>query len=272
MKKIPNSIEEIRHKLEDIYSRYHHRKYVHPDPLEFLYYYDDLQDREIVGLVASSLAYGRVTQILNSVKKILDKMGASPYEYLMSSSPSSLKFDFVSFKHRFTPGDEVALLLSAARGLINEFGSLNNAFLKGYNDKHQDVLPAILAFSENINIFAQNSCCSLMPSHEGGSAFKRLNLYLRWMVRNDEVDPGGWQGIPASKLLIPLDIHMWRLSGILGFTSRKQADIKTVMEVTESLKDIDKKDPIRYDFALTRIGINRLKEDFRPNASRSNGK
>jgi len=262
LKNTSYSIKELKQKLEGIYSRYNHRRYVHPDPLEFLYSYDNIKDREIVGLVSSSLAYGRVTQILKSVEKILSKMGNSPYKYVLRSGTGFLKKDFFSFKHRFTRGEEMACLLSVARKLIKRYGSLNEAFLEGYDEKDCNVAPAILAFSEKINVLSGNSCCSLIPSHEGRSAFKRLNLYLRWMIRNNGVDPGGWQGIPVSKLLIPLDIHMWRISGILGLTSRKQADMKAVLEVTESLKKIDKNDPIRYDFALTRIGINRLGEDI----------
>jgi uncharacterized protein (TIGR02757 family) len=192
-------------------------------------------------------------------------MGTSPYDYLMNAGLQSLKDSFLSFKHRFTTGEEAACLLYAAREMIESYGSLNKAFLEGYKEGHESVLEAMLAFSNKINNQARNSCCSLMPSHTGGSAFKRVNLYLRWMVRSDEVDPGGWKKIPVSKLLIPLDVHMSRISAILGFTSRKQSDLKTVLEVTESLKKIDKDDPIRYDFALTRIGINKIKEDFRPN-------
>ena len=101
-----------------------------------------------------------------------------------------------------------------------------------------------------------------MPSHTGGSAFKRLNLFLRWMIRDDRVDPGGWKGITASKLIIPLDTHMHRISLHLGLTERKQADMKTAVEVTESFKNIEKKDPIRYDFSLTRIGINKFSEEL----------
>jgi uncharacterized protein (TIGR02757 family) len=263
--KMKYSTDELRQRLEEIYQKYHHRRFVHPDPLEFLYSYEDIKDREIVGLIASSLAYGRVTQILKSIDIILPVMGASPYDYLMNTGLDSLKESFLSFKHRFTTGDEVACLLYAAREMIEGYGSLNRAFLEGYDDSHDSVLESMLAFSGKINSQARNSCCSLMPSHTGSSAFKRVNLYLRWMVRSDEVDPGGWKKIPASKLLIPLDTHMSRISAILGFTSRKQSDLKAVIEVTESLKKIDKDDPIRYDFALTRIGINKIKEDFRPN-------
>lgn len=262
--KIKYSEAGLRQVLDGIYSKYHHRRFVHPDPLEFLYSYQDIRDREVAGLVASSLAYGRVAQILKSTAVILGAMGPSPHDYLMNTGPDRLKQEFRSFKHRFTPGDEVACLLAAARDIIDRWGSLNDAFLEGYHEHDSSILDAMLAFSARINRIARNSCCSLMPSHEGGSAFKRLNLYLRWMIRQDEVDPGGWRGIPASKLLIPLDIHMQRISGMLGLTSRKQADLKTVLEVTGSLKKIDKNDPVRYDFALTRIGINKIKEDFLP--------
>jgi uncharacterized protein (TIGR02757 family) len=262
--KIQYTEEGLRQLLDDIYRKYHHRRFVHPDPLEFLYSYEDIRDREIAGLIASSLAYGRVAQILKSVDSILSLMGPSPYDYIMNTDTMRLRERFSFFKHRFTPGEEIVCLLSAAREMIASRGSLNAAFLEGYDDDHPSVLYAMLAFSEKINRLSSNSCCSLMPSHEGKSAFKRLNLYLRWMVRSDDVDPGGWEGIPASRLLVPLDIHMSRMSAMLGLTSRKQSDIKTVLEVTEHLKKIDKNDPIRYDFALTRIGINRMEEDFRP--------
>jgi len=252
----------LKKKLDDIYNRYHRSEFIHPDPLEFLYSYDDNRDREIVGVVASSLAYGRVVQILASVKKVLDVMGPSPYEYVMEAGRDRLMREFRPFKHRFTTGGEMACLLHAVKKILGDSGSLNLAFLENYNEQDENILPAMLAFSQRVNRIAADSCCSLMPSHTGGSAFKRVNLFLRWMVRKDNIDPGGWEGIPASKLLIPLDTHMARISGILGLTGRKQADMKAVLEVTESLKKINDGDPVRYDFSLTRIGINRLKDDL----------
>jgi len=89
-----------------------------------------------------------------------------------------------------------------------------------------------------------------------------LNLYLRWMVRRDNVDPGGWIGVSSSKLIIPLDTHMYRISLKLGFTERKQADIRTAMEITSALKKFDRDDPVKYDFALTRLGMNKVEEVF----------
>ena len=252
----------LKARLDQLYEKYNHREFVHPDPLEFLYRYDDMRDREIVGLIASSLAYGRVMQILKSVDRVLEKMEPSPHRFLLEKGPDLLKDSFNGFKHRFTTGSEIAGLLSAAGKMIKDSGSLNAAFLDGYNSDDDNTGTASLNFCENFSILSKNSCCSLIPSHMGGSAFKRLNLFLRWMIRSDSVDPGGWEGIPASKLIIPLDTHMHRISILLGLTERKQADIKTAIEITESFKIIEKNDPIRYDFALTRIGINKLPEEL----------
>lgn len=252
----------LRARLDELYKKYNHREFVHPDPLEFLYRYDDLRDREIVGIVSSSLAYGRVAQILKSVDIVLDKMKPSPYRFLLETGPEQLGVCFKGFKHRFTTGSEIAGLLTAAGKMVRDFGSLNSAFLENYNSGDDNIIPASLSFCKNFSIFSKNSCCTLIPSHTGGSAFKRLNLFLRWMIRDDEIDPGGWKGIPASKLIIPLDIHMHRISLSLGLTGRKQADMKTAVEITGSFKKIEKNDPIRYDFALTRIGINKLSEEL----------
>lgn len=262
MKNIAYSRKEIKSKLDELYFRYNKRIFVHPDPLELLYSYDRIEDREIAGLIASSLAYGRVAQILKSAGRILEILGPSPYRYLMGSELDYLKQSFVGFKHRFTIGDEVACLLYAVRSMIKNSGSLNNAFLSGYRKEDPDMISALLKFCKNISILSNDSCRSLIPSYLGRSAFKRLNLYLRWMVRNDKVDPGGWSGLPPSKLLIPLDTHMHRISRSLGLTSRRQADIKTVVEITDSFKIIEKNDPVKYDFVLTRIGMNRLYGEF----------
>ena len=252
----------LKARLDGLYEKYNHREFVHPDPLEFLYRYDDLRDREIAGIVSSSLAYGRVAQILKSVDIVLDRMKPSPYRFLLKTGPGQLEACFKGFKHRFTTGSEIAGLLTAAGKMISDSGSLNSAFLENYDSRDDNIIPASLGFCKNFSIFSKNSCCSLIPSHTGKSAFKRLNLFLRWMVRDDSVDPGGWKGIAASKLIIPLDTHMHRISLHLGLTGRKQADMKTAVEITESFKNIEKNDPIRYDFALTRIGINNLPEEL----------
>jgi uncharacterized protein (TIGR02757 family) len=248
----------LKEELDRLYLYYNDRKFVHPDPLEFLYDYDDIRDQEIAGLVASSLAYGRVVQILRSVELVLTKMVPTPSVFIKQSSDDLIYSVFADFKHRFTTGAELSCLLVNIKNVIIKYGSLNACFTAGLKKEDETVLNAALNFANELNAYQKKRCSSLMPSPVGGSAFKRLNLYLRWMVRRDRVDPGGWDNISKSKLIVPLDTHMYRISLRLGFTKRKQADIRTALEITDSFKRFDKNDPVKYDFALTRLGINKI--------------
>lgn len=237
--------------LESFYEKYNRREYVHPDPLEFLYDYADVRDREIAGLIASSLAYGRVKLILKNVSLLLEKI-PGPRDFILKSR---LPFPdlFKGFKHRLTTGEDVACLLNGIKGVLKKYGSLNECFSAGLKRTDETIIPALSNFVGELSCSGRPS--SLLPLPERGSACKRLNLYLRWMIRKDNVDPGGWKGIPASKLIIPLDTHMHRLSLELGLTRRKQADMKTAVEITSSFRQIAPEDPVKYDFALTRPGI-----------------
>jgi uncharacterized protein (TIGR02757 family) len=250
----------MREKLEGLYSLYNDRRYVHPDPLEFLYDYPDPLDMELVGLIASSLAYGRVAQILKSISIILDKLNRSPRAFITDASVKILSSTFTGFKHRFTTGDEISSMLIKAKGLIKQYGSLNECFMAGFNENEETVVPALTAFAKQFNECYPDSCASLVPEPHKGSACKRLNLFLRWMVRKDIVDPGGWIGISPSKLVVPLDTHMHRICTALGLTDRKQADMRTAMEITENFRKISPEDPVRYDFAITRLGIRKDSE------------
>jgi len=240
--------------LCSLYETYNRREFVHPDPLEFLYDYEDILDREIVGLVASSLAYGQVLQILKSVRRVLDRM-ESPRRFLECASPGSLSRTFGDFKHRFTTGTEIAALLYAVQRVIRRHGSLGSCFLQGFEGSHETVIPALSAFVEELAGEFQTKPGSLLPSPRAGSACKRLNLFLRWMVRRDDVDPGGWDDVPTSKLIMPLDVHVHRISLKLGLTGRKQADLRAACEITEAFRKIEPEDPVRYDFSLSRLGI-----------------
>lgn len=238
--------------LEQIYDRYHRRCYVHPDPLEFLYLYKDLGDREIVALIASSLAYGNVKQILRSVSLVLEKVGPCPSAFLLNAPLNRIAGTFSDFKHRFTTGQDIARLLCGVRRVIEKHGSLQKCFMSRLQRNDCNVIPALSAFVENI--FPEGGAF-LIPTPGRGSACKRLNLFLRWMVRRDDVDPGGWDGVPPSKLLVPLDTHMHRIAMTLGLTKRKQADLRTALEITEAFRKFSPSDPVRYDFVLTRFGI-----------------
>ena len=229
---------------------------MHPDPLEFLYDYDNIRDREIAGLVASSLAYGKVAQILKSVSRVLDTMGPSPFDYLHNTPEQDIVIHFGTFVHRFAKGDNLAALLIGIKQMIGAYGSLYHCFCEGYQDSDETIVPALTAFSKQLTAASGTGCPGhLMPCPDKGSACKRLNLFLRWMVRQDDVDPGGWYGIPAAKLIIPLDVHMFRISTCLGLTDRKQANMQTAVSITDGFRQWDPSDPVRYDFALTRFGI-----------------
>jgi uncharacterized protein (TIGR02757 family) len=244
-----------RERLEGLYASYNRRCYVHPDPLEFLYRFDDPRDREIVALIASCLAYGKVEQILKSVSAALGPMGASPRLYLSRSAFETVQADFAHFKHRFTPGADLSLLLWSATNMIRKHGSLHACFMAGYRNNDETVIPALSLFVEKLHKNFRCSWSGFLPSPARGSACKRLNLFLRWLVREDEVDPGGWGGISPSKLIVPLDTHMHRISLMLGLTKRKQADLRTAFEITEAFRELSPEDPVRYDFVLTRFGI-----------------
>jgi len=244
----------MKKELEILYDQYNRRRYVHPDPLEFLYPYEEVRDREIAGLIASSLAYGRVDQILKSVSIVLKIMNPSPYLFLKNSTQTSINKAFAGFIHRFASQDNLAAFLAGIKNVIDEFGSLNKCFLDGFSKNDKTIISAMTFFSAQL-IDVKNKPGHLVAQPLKGSACKRMNLFLRWMVRKDRVDPGGWTGIPLSVLVIPLDTHMHRISLALKLTKRKQANMASAIEVTSGFKKLVPDDPVKYDFALTRFGI-----------------
>jgi uncharacterized protein (TIGR02757 family) len=247
----------LKARLDRLYERYNRREFVHPDPLEFLYGYSELPDREVVALLASSLAYGRVAQILRSASWVLGRMGPEPHGFLTRSSEQSLQRTFADFRHRFTTGEHLIGLLIGIKRALGRHGSLGSCFAAGFDPRHHTLLPAVTAFVDALSL--ENGCGQfrLLPSPRKGSACKRVNLFLRWMVRQDAVDPGGWSGVPPTRLIIPLDTHMHRICLKLGLTRRKQANLRTALEVTAAFRTIAPDDPVRYDFSLTRLGIRR---------------
>jgi uncharacterized protein (TIGR02757 family) len=249
-------VRDLGRELDELYARFNKRVYVNPDPLVFLYGYEEPGDRELVALIASALAYGRVAQILKSVKKILDVLGPSPREFLMTTPASEIAEALEGFKHRFSSGREICVLLQGAKRAIERHGSLEACFLSGYSPEHENIVPALERFSKELCSGFENGESYLLSSPSKGSACKRSNMMLRWLLRSDEVDPGGWRRIPTSKLLVPLDTHMFRIARGLGLTRRKSADLKAAIEISRGFARFSPEDPAKYDFALTRSGIN----------------
>lgn len=251
---IHSRLNYLKPALDEIYNKYNDRKFISPDPLEFLYNYNNIPDREIVGLIASSLAYGRVQQICKSVSTVLKRI-PSPSKFLTSSSPETLSNLFSDFKHRFTNGKELSAMLIGVKRIIEKHGSLESCFMNGMSEDDETILPALEKFVCNLRESADREIKYLLPSPKNKSACKRLNLFLKWMVRCDNVDPGVWRHVPASKLIAPVDVHIHRICGNLGITKRKTADLRTAIEITNAFKQIAPDDPVKYDFALTRLGM-----------------
>jgi uncharacterized protein (TIGR02757 family) len=249
------SLTSYAQDLESLYDAYNRRGYVHPDPLELVLLYDDPADREIVGLIASALAYGRVAQILRSVALALRPMGLHPCQYLRDATVAQLRRDYAVFRHRFSTGDQLAALLAGAKRVVRLYGSLREFFVSGLFEPDRNVLAALQSFAGGLAVAACAPVGHLLPSPGKGSACKRLNLFLRWMVRRDGVDPGGWDDVSPGKLLVPLDTHMHRICLALGATRRPVADVRAAVEITEEFRKIAPEDPVKYDFVLTRLAI-----------------
>ncbi len=248
-----NFLEETRRLLESVYSSYHKQEFIHPDPLEFVGRYNRHEDMEIAALIASSFAIGRVQSILQTVESILNVI-KSPKDDLLSMNRRDLESVFHDFKYRFYTDGSLVDFLTGIKTVILKFGSLHDCFLAGVDKTAGDPVGSLSFF---VNHLAADTSHGrrVLPDPDKGSACKRLNLFLRWMIRKDDIDPGIWEDIPKDILIIPLDTHMMQISHILGFTSRKSADMKTAIEITDALKAYDPIDPVRFDFSLTRLGI-----------------
>lgn len=254
--------ENIRTVLEKLYHRYNRYELIKPDPLQFVYNYSRRADMEIAGLLAAELAYGRVQQIQKSLTDLLGRIGASPFEFVLSFDKQKRK-KLKSFKHRFTSGEDISDLLELLKKVLKQYGSVEEFFVQGYNPDDKNVIPALSKFCDSLlDMYAKTHSSPastqlgyLLTRPSAGSACKRLNLFLRWMVRDDEVDAGLWKRIDKAKLIVPVDVHMGRLCGILGFHNRRVISLSTAVEITERFAQIMPADPVKYDFALSRIGI-----------------
>jgi len=259
---VRNSEEQLRRVLDALYSRYNHHRLIAPDPLQFVYRYKRRDDMEIAGFLASALAYGRVEQIEKSVDKLLWRLGDSPADFARSFNWQS-RNEIGDFKHRFNTAEDLADLLEILGTILNEYGSIENFFAGGYSGTDKNIIPALTQFCERIVSMHQKKHKGrrssgfeyLIANPSRGSACKRLNLFLRWMVRDDDVDAGLWKSVDKAKLVVPVDVHMGRLCRILGLYDKKTVGLSAALQITENFAKITPNDPSKYDFALSRIGI-----------------
>jgi uncharacterized protein (TIGR02757 family) len=255
----------LRQKLEYHYNSFDRTK-LEPDPLQFLHLFKDERDIEIVGLIASIFAYGNVKQIENTLKKFIIVFDGKPYLFIKNFSLSKDSKKISDIKHRFYTEDDIVKLFIFLSKAIKKHGSIKQIFLQGYNISDENVKSAISNFSNHfLKSFLQsfgeisNGIKFMFPLPEKGGACKRMNLFLRWMIRKDELDFGLWKEIPASKLVIPVDTHIARICKSLKLTKRKNVSWQMAEEITRNLKKFDAEDPIKYDFAICHIGIRKLK-------------
>jgi uncharacterized protein (TIGR02757 family) len=254
MNSAERSLAEI---AEEAYRRFHSARYIAPDPLELVYRITDPAEREVAAFIAASFALGRVQSILTAVRSIFDRLeraAGSVRNALLVLSFEDLRTLFQGFGYRFFGTDEVAAFLSAIGTTIRECGSLEAQFRSGVSGRDTSSLAPLVSFSRELRARLPADCGILLTDPEKGAS-KRMHLFLRWMVRSDEVDPGGWRCISAERLIVPMDTHMLRISRFLCLTKRRSADLRTAMEVTEAFRAIRPDDPVRYDFSLTRYGI-----------------
>ena len=257
---------ELRRRLDALYRHYDHR-FVDPDPLQFVRAQRRADDREVVGLIASSLAYGNVRQIKKSIERVLAALGPRPARALRRLDPSAARQALFGFKHRFNDGRDVACLLYFIRQMRERHGSIEAFFLAGLQPGHAHVGPALASFCARALALdhgglygrgplpAKAGVRFFFPSPDDGSPCKRLNLYLRWMVRRDGVDLGLWRRVEPARLVIPLDAHVFAIARRVALTRHRSPGWRMALDITARLRRLEAEDPVKYDFALHRMGL-----------------
>lgn len=262
------AVYELKEILERFYREYDFKGRLSHDPIKFPHQYKNHSDIEVSGFIASCLAYGKVTLFMPVVDKILSAMGKSPYDFLSDFNIKKHRKIFAGIKYRFNDNDDIICLLYVLSIVLKRFKSIEALFKLRYSDTAKNIesgltglIDALLnidtspVYNENIRT---RGFLQFFPSPIKGSACKRMNLFLRWMIRDKDIDFGIWKGIPKDKLIIPLDTHIARISRCLGFTERSSGDWKTAVQITEALKKLDPLDPLKYDFALCHHGISKV--------------
>lgn len=228
------------------------------DPICIPHRFSKKQDIEIAGLFAAVLAWGLRKTIINKCNELLNLMNNSPHEFILNHQPSDLK-PFENFKHRTFNGTDTLYFIDFLQRHYTKNESLETAFSQWIKPNDKTVENGLIGFHNYFfdNEFAPQRTRKHIATPSRKSACKRLNMMLRWFVRDDKkgVDFGIWKSIKTSQLICPLDVHVERQARILGLINRKQSDWKAAIELTENLKKIDAKDPVKYDFALFGLGV-----------------
>lgn len=248
--------EELKSFLDEKVQQYNHPGFIEHDPVSIPHLFTKKQDIEIAGFFAATLAWGQRVTIINSCHKLLGWMDNDPHQFILHHSENDLK-PFLEFRHRTFNGLDALYFIEFMKWFYARHQSLEEAFKSV--DQNETVEKALINF-RNL-FFSLPDYPSRTKKHvatpERKSACKRLNMYLRWMVRSDEngVDFGIWRKIKPAQLVCPCDVHVERVARKLKLITRKQMDWLTAMELTDNLRKLDPNDPVKYDFALFGLGL-----------------
>ena len=255
----------MRTSLDELYVGFDH---VHSatDPVHIVRRFSDRADREVVGFCAAGLAFGRVASVLQSIEALLALMGPRPAAFVRAFDPAVEKKRFEPLGHRWIRGRDLLALMLVLRRMLRDCGSIEAFFAAGDDASAPDVRDALESFSSRAletdlraaygpRLPARAGVGYFFPRPSGGSACKRLNLFLRWMVRRDAIDLGVWRSPTPSRLVVPLDTHVVRLGQCLRLTQRVSPGWAMASDITASLRAIDQRDPVRYDFSLCHVGM-----------------
>jgi len=251
-------------RLDRLYDAYN-RADSAADPVQIVRRYSEPADLEIIGFCASALAFGRVASVLHSVDTLASLLGSHPAAWVRAFDPSAPHPELRAMVHRWTRGVDLVALLWILRQMLERSGSLESFFLEDDDPSAVDVSAALDSFSRRAlaldtvqaygRVPKRAGVCYFFPRPSAGSACKRLNLFLRWMVRRDAVDLGVWTHVDPARLVVPLDTHVIRLGRCLRLTRYTSPGWKMAAEITASLRQIDARDPVRFDFSLCHVGM-----------------
>jgi uncharacterized protein (TIGR02757 family) len=254
VKPIPE--EQLKEFLDEKYDLYNRPKFIESDPIQIPHLFSLQQDIEIAGFLTATIAWGQRKSIIVNALKLMGLMGNSPYDFVMNADEDQLS-RLNHFVHRTFQGIDCMFFIRSLRNIYIKHNGLGGLFEKAYLN-NIDMASVLMSFR---SVFFEIECQSRTYKHISdvgkGASAKRLNMYLRWMVRNDKrgVDFGLWGSIPAAALYLPLDLHTGNVARKLGILKRKQNDWQAVNEITSALRTFDPSDPVKYDFALFGLGI-----------------
>ena len=261
---LPGIARPLGERLDDLYRTFDHINSA-TDPVHIVRRYQAPEDREVVGFCAAALAFGRVASVLQSIGSLLAVMGPAPAAYVRDFDPVTHRGQLDPLVHRWIRGRDLVALLVILQRMLDESGSIERFFVATDDSATPDIGPALDAFSTRALQFdlrpaygrvpARPGVCYFFPRPSAGSACKRLNLFLRWMVRRDAIDLGVWTEVSPSRLIVPLDTHVIRLGRCLRLTRYATPGWKMAAEITASLRAVDEADPVRYDFSLCHVGM-----------------